>query len=71
MANPYKQPLKHKIQGFMRNRDWTPIYRIEAQAPVWYTTAGTIGRRARELANEGVLDRRVGKTVQYKIKEQL
>ena len=69
MSNPYKFPTKHKILGFMRGRDWTPIYRIEAQAPAWYTTAGTVGRRARELANEGKLDRRVGKVVSYKLKE--
>lgn len=55
----------------MRGRDWTPIYRLEAEAPAWYTTASTVGRRSRELANEGKLDRRVGKTVQYKLKESI
>ncbi len=68
-ANPYKQTTKHKIIGYLRRNGWTPIYKLEAEAPNWYTTAGTVGRRARELAEDGTLDRRVGKVVEYRLKE--
>lgn len=71
VSNPYKQPLKHKIVGYLRRNGWTPIWKLEDQAHAWPTTDSTISRRCRELSNDGILETRMGKTVQYKLKEQL
>lgn len=64
-----KTTVKGKIMLFMNNRDWTSKITLESMSREWGALADNIDRRARELVNDGRLEKRInGKTVQYRIK---
>jgi hypothetical protein len=64
---------KEKILTYLRS--WQPSFvssvEIEKQASEWNARPSTIGRRMRELANEGKIERQMmGKLVWYRITGQ-
>lgn len=61
---------KQRILSYLQSRSWCSGTELESQAPDWGTKASVITRRARELVNEGKLDRMLSnrKTVQYRLR---
>lgn len=62
---------KLKIVSFLDNQfGWVSGTQLEGQSREWQTKASVISRRARELANDGLIQRRIWErgTVQYKSK---
>lgn len=62
---------KARILGYLKYRDFTSGTELEAQAEAWGTKSSVISRRARELHQEGKLERSMSfrKTVQYRHKQ--
>jgi hypothetical protein len=59
---------KNRILYYLNNQGWVSGTQLEAQARDWGTKSSVISRRARELANEGKLERSLQhKAVQYRI----
>ena len=57
------------IAYLQRHPGWVSGMSLEDNARDWQTKASTISRRARELYEEGKIDRMIkGKTVQYSLK---
>lgn len=62
---------KVKILNYLKYRGLVSGTELESQAEAWRTKSSVISRRARELANDGLIERSVSdrKTVQYKHKQ--
>lgn len=60
---------KIRILNYVRIRGWVSGSELEDQAHEWFTKPSVVTRRARELVNDGYLERRIGerRTVEYRI----
>lgn len=59
---------KQRIVNYLTYRGTVSGSQLEKQADEWFTKPSVISRRARELAQDGRIERFLkGKTVQYKI----
>ena len=72
MANPYKVSTKSKILNYLRYKGWTSGTQLEDQSKMWHTKPSVISRRARELEQEGKIEKMLGwkRTVQYRLPQQ-
>lgn len=64
-----KRTTKNHILFYLKyHPDWISSGELQLQAPYWRTTGATISRRARELYEEGKIERRIGrfKSVEYR-----
>lgn len=60
---------KQRILDYLKYRGEVSGMQLENNAREWMTKASTISRRARELSEEGKIERALnGKTVAYKLK---
>lgn len=61
---------KQRITSYLNDKGWVSGTQLESQASEWGTKASVISRRARELVNDGLIERGVSdrKTVQYRRK---
>lgn len=67
-----KLTIKNRIVHYLRyHPGWQSGLELEYQARFWQSKPSIISRRARELALEGKIERRLDyqKNVQYKLKE--
>lgn len=64
-----KITTKVEILAYCTGRGYVSGTELESKAQEWRTKASVISRRARELVNEGKLERTLGfkKTVQYRL----
>jgi DNA-binding HxlR family transcriptional regulator len=65
-----KPTMKQRIYYYLRNNGEVSGNQLESMASLWESKASVISRRARELVNEGVIERRLSEkgTVQYKLR---
>ena len=65
-----KLSTKQKIYYYLKNHGEVSGTELERKAEEWTTKASVVARRARELAHDGTLDRRLSEkgTVYYRIK---
>ncbi len=64
-----KMTTKQRILSYLRNKPWTSGMELEDLAHDWETKASTISRRARELADDKIIERSTSQrgTVQYRL----
>lgn len=68
MKTSTKTTVKLEILAFLTGRGWESKIRIQRNSDYWKTGPENIGRRCRELYDDGQLDKKiVGKTVYYRL----
>lgn len=69
MRKTESKSTKQLIVIYLNNRGWCSGAQLENQAQAWQTKASTISRRARQLVEDGKIERRLGdkQTVQYRL----
>lgn len=64
-----KITVKQRILYHLNGKDWVYKASLEQMSREWNVLADNVDRRARELVNDGRIERqKIGKTVQYRIK---